>query len=586
MMNSKNKILYCCMALLFTFNIYADDSLVPPIIALNNSKPAEYTVIFSHDTLKSALSKYAKSHSLQVDYDSEFEVNLLSKTVSGEFKTSSNTEILDILARRFGFSWFIFNGILYVSPLKKYTRNFYIAADQMDEVIELLEQQGVLSRNFGFITIKSQNKIIVTGPKQYLSILADLINQFDVLPSDQQIAVFHLKYASATDLQFSFNNQTINVPGIASILQGVLQGKDMKNTPVSSSVINKIASPLAGDKNESQQSSSSGSNSANNNSKVSNPIIQADARLNTVIIRDKKANMSIYNNLIEVLDVASPLIEIDVLVVRLNDTLLNENGVNWWASNGTMGIGYGTSGLSTSGLSSSLSAYYGQVYPGQLLINNSANFIASLEYLEQHEVAQAVSRPSIVTTDNLPALVSLNDSVYVNTSSQYSSSDSSSSGSTSTGSSLQQVQVVTALQVTPHIVNSKGGKKEIKLSVSLQDGAIINDITTNMPETLQGSINSQAVITDGQSLLLAGYTKDQMVSIVKKVPFLGDIPVLGWFFSNKSEVQQKFTTVYLIMPKIIWSGDFYNIKDFVMVGDKKIDSQTYDSLLKKNNKDK
>ncbi len=174
--------------------------------------------------------------------------------------------------------------------------------------------------------------------------------------------------------------------------------------------------------------------------------------------------------------------------------------------------------------------------------------------------------------------MSVTDSFYVNTSGTTSSSSSS---STTTSSASNQAQVVTSLQVTPHVIFNENGKREIKLSIALQDGNVDTSLTNQMPETVQSSLNSQAVITEGQSLLLAGYTKDKKVNIEKKIPLLGDIPILGWFFKSSSE-QEKFTTLYLVSPKIVWLSDAYKLKGYVMVNDKQLKTNPYDEALSKN----
>ena len=236
--------------------------------------------------------------------------------------------------------------------------------------------------------------------------------------------------------------------------------------------------------------------------------------------------------------------------------------------------------MSTTTPSAGLSTVYGQVASGQLLLNSTSTFLSSLDYLQQQEVAEAVSRPAIVTTDNIPAVVSVTDSFYVNANG--STTSSSSSSSTTTSSSYNQAQVVTSLQVTPHVIFNDNGKREIKLSIALQDGNVDTLLTNQMPETVQSSLNSQAVITEGQSLLLAGYTKDKKVDIEKKVPLLGDIPILGWFFKSSSTEQEKFTTLYLVSPKIVWLSDAYKLKGYVMVNDKQLKTDPYDETLSKN----
>ena len=126
------------------------------------------------------------------------------------------------------------------------------------------------------------------------------------------------------------------------------------------------------------------------------------------------------------------------------------------------------------------------------------------------------------------------------------------------------------------------GERNIKLSIVLQDGSI-NDPTSNvLSSTIQSNINSEAYLKEGQSILLAGYSKSSTEKVTKKVPFLGDIPLLGWFFSTKSNTQKQIETLYLVTPKIIWENNKYKLSNYIEVGAEKFDIKQNIDLMPKN----
>ena len=299
-------------------------------------------------------------------------------------------------------------------------------------------------------------------------------------------------------------------------------------------------------------------------------IIQADNRLNTIVIRDKKTNLDIYRNLIQLLDVPAPLIQVEVLIIHLDQDKLNEEGINWWATtkSGFQG-GFGASNLSSKP-GSDLSAYYGQINPAQLIVNNANTFMASLDFLQKNRVAKAVGKPSLATIDNLPAIVNVTENIYLNSVANQQPNNNNSNGSNGTTNNYNQMNITTSLQITPHIIYDDFTKSNlIKLSIVLQDGSISDPTSNVLSNTVQSNITSQAVLKEGQSILLAGYSKDTSEVINKQVPFLGSIPLLGWFFKSSSTQQKKIETVYLVTPKIIWNYDMYKLKDFVSVGGEK-----------------
>ncbi len=282
-----------------------------------------------------------------------------------------------------------------------------MSTDEINTIRSSLDQMGLLNSKFGYS--QGGGKVVVSGPSTYVEMLINQIKSLDVSPVNQQFAVFRLKYANANDVTLTINNQTVTVPGIVTILQDLLQGQtNRRGVANSNPLLSKIAQPLINNASDSKLGSADKKSGAlasttdaddSTAGSLSSPSIQADPHLNTVIVRDKKSNLGIYKNLIDVLDVPSPMIQVDVLVVRLNNTKLNEEGINWWASNGTMGVGYGANNLSTTTPSAGLSTVYGQVASGQLLLNSTSTFLSSLDYLQQQEIAEAVSRPAIVTTD-------------------------------------------------------------------------------------------------------------------------------------------------------------------------------------------
>jgi type II secretory pathway component GspD/PulD (secretin) len=73
--------------------------------------------------------------------------------------------------------------------------------------------------------------------------------------------------------------------------------------------------------------------------------------------------------------------------------------------------------------------------------------------------------------------------------------------------------------------------------------------------TEQSTINSQVVIPEGKSVLLSGYTKNHIEEIKSQIPFLGSIPLLGWFFKSDKYEYKKITTLYIVTPKVIENFD-------------------------------
>lgn len=530
---------------------------VLPSLQTMPSKPGPYNFFFHGEILAKCLAEVARNNGLQIVLSNNLSQNVLKSPVSGRFTAKSNAALLDSFALQYGFNWFIYSGKLYITSLKESTIYIQASQENMADIRTYLQQIGLINPRFGYSELTARNKILVTGPAEYTGLIAREINGLGAnmseakdssinLEINQQYAVFRLKYASATDTTLTFNNQQILIPGVATLLQGLTGGRIISGKEKIATNVNELL------KNNTTESSAllGGGSDDNKNSKgvIDFPQIEADARLNTIIIRDKSINLEMYKNIIRELDVPAPLIQIEVLIIRIDQDKLAQKGVNWWAgSPNGFSSGYGLSNL-MSGANNNLSLAYGQVNPGQLIVTSLSGFSANLQFLENNQYAKTEAKPSIATIDNLPAIISTTDNVF-STNIPSTSNSSNING----GVAYNGIQLVQSLQITPHVIMGpkKTDKPQIKLVIALQDGAVNQFSNAQMPNYYQSYINSQAVIYEGQSIILAGYTKDSTVNIVTKVPGLGDIPGLGWLFKSSSNEVHKITTMYLVTPKII-----------------------------------
>src|SRR6185312_6418213 len=71
--------------------------------------------------------------------------------------------------------------------------------------------------------------------------------------------------------------------------------------------------------------------------------------------------------------------------------------------------------------------------------------------------------------------------------------------------------------------------------------------------TTKRNIKTNVVLNSGDTLVLGGLMQDRDTDTVKKVPLLGDIPILGWLFKSQSKTKQKSNIVVLITPRILRS---------------------------------
>jgi len=520
----------------------------------------DYVYYYNGDSLNKALTMYAKSNGLKIDISNDIPPNVLRKSVSGKFSVASKEALLNALASQYGFSWFMYSGTLYIGSNKFSNRTINVDSRDLTLVRRNLAEVGLLTKQFGYTEIANENKIIINGPQIYNNLVARHISQLGISVSPQQFAVYRLKYASAADIQLSFNGQPIIIPGVATIIQSLLSTGQLP--PGSSNAVSpQIIEPIRNQLNSLDTGTNahvagrSGESGVNGSTAI--PEVQADTRLNSIIIRGTASNLNVYKNLIKMLDIPSPMIQVEILIIHLNQDDLEDAGINWWASTPYGGsAGFGTANLNNP--TNNLLLSYNQVNPGQLVVTNLGAFTSSLQFLEQKKLAKTVGRPSLATSDNIPAIVNVSENMFLNGTSGISNNNVN-------NYNYFQAQITQSLQITPHLIIDDDNHQEIKLSIVLQDGAITDTNNNQIPSTIQSSITSQALITEGQSILLAGYTRTISSEITTQVPFLGSIPLLGWLFKSSSTKKQKIATIYLVTPKLVSQGDLYKLKDYVSI---------------------
>jgi type III secretion protein C len=199
--------------------------------------------------------------------------------------------------------------------------------------------------------------------------------------------------------------------------------------------------------------------------------------------------------------------------------------------------GFGTPALAADGFT--LKAVVGDNVNPTTVIPNAGNFLMTrIRALEGNGDAKVVSRPSILTVDNLGALIDLSDTFYVQSLGERVAN-------------VVPISVGTTLKVTPHIIES-GGISAVHLVVDIEDGSIQDDRKfQNLPTIRRSVIGTQAVMGVRETLLIGGFNSESNIKETNAVPWLGNIPFFGAFFRKKTTTLKKTERLFLITPKIV-----------------------------------
>lgn len=278
--------------------------------------------------------------------------------------------------------------------------------------------------------------------------------------------------------------------------------------------------------------------------------VKFDERTNKVVVETTRNKMNDVRKVVEAFDEKTRQVIIDANIIKVTLSDKYSLGIDWhdilqWSSMRLTGDSVLTTSLTGTTPSTLTVASIG---------GNYATVISALKTFGRTDV---LSRPRITVADKEEAVILIGSKeVYVT-----SEVTTTSGGTYHTTDHVEFVDVGVRLSVTPEI-NSEGYvRMKIKPEVSNTDDtktvtltnpdestrAIIPYVTTSEAETT-------VLVKDNTTLILGGLMKDTITEYDEKVPFLGDIPVLGKLFSTKGKSKEKTELVILLTPHII-EGD-------------------------------
>ncbi|MEJ2456752.1 MAG: type III secretion system outer membrane ring subunit SctC [Novosphingobium sp.] len=434
----------------------------------------------------------------------------------------------------------------------------------------------------------SQDTVIATGVPRYLARVEDLasglprlhqaamreiapagtarahpaVNQPDMI-EPYELRVFYLRYARADDTVLNAGGRQIRVPGVGSTLSRVMGD----GSPVTGGIVAgygdlavRQSQPRLGGRGldavppdpsraapyedeylglpplrPDRQSGQPPYRAPN-----TGPRIAIDPSLNALVVRDRPENMPAYEGLVQALDVRPQIVELEATIIDLNIDKLRELGFNWRIRSEGFNAVFGSDIVRRSGIPATDIANTGSVNNGLSLhgvIGSGREFIGRINALAEEGAARIVSRPQLVTLSNVEAVFDRTRTFYVRVAGDRQVD-------------LFNVTAGTVLRVNPHVL-TEDGRPRIRMVIGVEDGTVLNTKVDDIPVVERASVNTQALINEGEGLLLGGLTVNAQYDAESGIPLLKDIPVLGNLFKSSRKQRQRTERLFLITPRLI-----------------------------------
>lgn len=297
------------------------------------------------------------------------------------------------------------------------------------------------------------------------------------------------------------------------------------------------------------------------NSKVS---IHADTGLNALVVRAEPSMMSEIKEIVSQLDIRRAQVLIEAAIVEVTGSIDDRVGVQTAVldveateSGGDSktpltATNFGDAGVSLvdmiAGISSGTSVpLTSGLTLGGVGSDGDNEFAFLIQALESVSNANLLSTPSIMTLDNQEAEIIVGQNVPFVTGSTSSTSNSN------PFTTIQREDIGTTLKVTPHVQDGKFVRLAVEQSTESVEATAVEgqaDLITN-----KRSIKTQILAEDGEIIILGGLIRDAVQESQSKVPFLGDIPILGWLFRSSSESHVKQNLIVFLKPTVVLSKE-------------------------------
>jgi general secretion pathway protein D len=403
------------------------------------------------------------------------------------------------------------------------------------------------------ITDDRTNALIILAARATLDDMRALIRKLDVpVEGGGRIQVYYLKHADAEDL--------------ADTLNSLLGGETGGGGP---------GGPAAALQPQALRAVSELSGSVTS--------VTADVGTNSLVIQASPEGYAALVRVIEKLDIERPQVLVEALIMEVTVSDSRQLGLNWllqFTGANAGGTLQGVTDSTTSGaLTGATQDSSGNVIPPAIIAASTGNvlpLIANLAFKHNGNVIQTIIRaaasdananiisaPHILTSDNEEAEILVGDNIPIITNRVQSAAGISTTSTNpdttnqlATSVNVERQDIGVTLRVTPQITEGDSLRLQIFQEITRINSALqtsVGDVNAVGPALSNRRVENTVVAQDGATIVIGGLISDDYENNATKVPWLADIPFLGWLFKTTQKNLVKNNLLVFLTPHIIRS---------------------------------
>jgi general secretion pathway protein D len=436
----------------------------------------------------------------------------------------------------------------------------------ISQLTKMLEGMGIAAAKTAkdpgpmFISVRQMNAVLVIAPDEatmkYVLEWKDRLDTAEAAGSDEKAYTFSPQFSRASDIV----NSILSLYGIAPRSDAAASAKDVSLRPSSASspsqtgyqttgqgsrapAADATAAGTAGGASPQTGSGKTVSAGANFGAAVlPNLKIAADNNKNVVIMICSPTVYRQHLGLLRQLDTQTKQVLIEATIAELSLTDELKYGVEWYIRNTIDGGPFtggtlGNLGLKALGMSFSYATA-------------TANFQAMLSALATKNKANILSTPRLTVLDNHEAVIQIGQDVPVATGEQTTASSTSTNPTIQRSIQYRSLGII--LKVKPTI--NTEGLLTLELTQEVSDLSPTTGVGDS-PIISMRRVNTSVVAAHGQTVALGGLMKEKKGVLERKIPLLGDIPLLGNLFKYTENVTDRTELLVLVTPTILTKTD-------------------------------
>ncbi len=383
------------------------------------------------------------------------------------------------------------------------------------------------------ITESRTNSLLILASRAQIGDIRELIHKLDVpVVGGGKIHVYYLKHADAQEMAQTLNGLVSSSGGAAGAGAAGRTGR----AGAKPQALRSVVTPLA----EGQIN------------------LSADPATNSLVIQASKEAYETLIQVIEKLDVARPQVLVEALIMEVDITDESALGfsLGYRALNNNIDMEFNTESFV-----SALAGPFGAISQTTIVSDSDdsgTNFDVRMQAAAKDGLINILSSPHILTSDNEEATIQVGDVIPIVTS-RVSAATGSTDNGLASSVNIERQDIGVTLRVTPQISDGDTLRLQIFQEITEVNDALSTQVaggddndTTNIGVALSNRrVENTVVVANGDTVVIGGLIGEVDTDLEKKVPFLGDIPVLGWLFKSTSKEVRRLNLIIMLTPHII-----------------------------------